>query len=152
MFGIWSPPPHLRKSPNSSRKVPQNVWNLVTPPPSLKKSPHSSRKVPFFLDMGENPPCIKKSPSRNNHKKFLEKFGIGNDPHPLDFFQKNTDFLSGWLPFNTHVTNLKFILGIPLAKRLIGKTGRREEEEGDMEGDEEEQGDEQEEQEDILTL
>ena len=102
--------------------------------------------------MGENPPCIKKSPNRNNHKKFLEKFGIGNDPHPLDFFQKNTDFLSGWLPFNTHVTNLKFILGIPLAKRLIGKTGRREEEEGDMEGDEEEQGDEQEEQEDILTL
>ena len=104
-----------------------------------------------------------------NNKKFLEKFGIGNDP-PWTFSKKKTNFLSGWLPFNTHVTNLKFILGIPLAKRLIGKTGRREEEEGDMEGEEEEQSDEEEqgdeevqgdeeeqgneegEQEDILTL
>ena len=30
-------PPISRKIPNSSRKVPQNVSNLVTPPPSLVK-------------------------------------------------------------------------------------------------------------------
>ena len=77
-------PPISRKIPNSSRKVPQNVSNLVTPPPLSSKSPNSSRKVPQQIWI-----CIKKFQTQTTTKSSLKSADLEITPPPFWTFFNN---------------------------------------------------------------